>query len=93
MPAEIPQIAFSGGSISPAVFSRVDLAKFTTAVKTLRNFFVRAEGGASNRAGFQFVKEVKSSSEKTRLIPFEFNEEQAYILEFGDLYVRMYSDG
>ena len=93
MPAEIPQIAFSGGVISPSVFSRVDLAKFGTAAKTLRNFFVRAEGGASNRAGFQFVKEIKTSSEKTRLIPFEFNEEQAYILEFGNLYVRMYSDG
>ena len=93
MPAEIPQIAFSGGVISPSVFSRVDLAKFGTAAKTLRNFFVRAEGGASNRAGFQFAKEIKTSSEKTRLIPFEFNEEQAYILEFGNLYVRMYSDG
>mgnify|MGYP003132302358 CR=1 FL=1 len=93
MPAEIPQIAFSGGVISPSVFSRVDLSKFGTAVKTLRNFFVQAEGGTSNRAGFQFVKEIKTSSEKTRLIPFEFNEEQAYILEFGNLYVRMYSDG
>jgi len=93
MPYEIPQIAFTGGAVSPSVFARLDLAKFGSAVKTLRNFFVRAEGGASNRAGFQFVKEIKDSTAQTRLISFEFNEEQAYILEFGNLYIRFYSDG
>jgi|TARA_R110002110_G_scaffold43923_6_gene135928 hypothetical protein len=93
MPVEIPQIAFSGGAISPATFSRVDLAKFGSAAKTLRNFFVRAEGGASNRAGFKYAKEVKDSAVKARLIPFEFNEEQAYIIEAGNLYMRFYSDG
>ena len=93
MPLAIPQVSFAGGAISPATFSRVDLAKFGSAAKTLRNFFVRAEGGVSNRAGFQFAKEVKDSSAVTRIIGFEFNEEQAYILEFGNLYIRFYSDG
>jgi|TARA_R100001530_G_scaffold37085_1_gene28796 hypothetical protein len=93
MPSEIPQIAFSGGAISPATFSRADLAKFGSAVKTLRNFFVRAEGGASNRAGFTYMKETKDSSVQSRIIGFEFNEEQAYILEFGNLYCRVYSNG
>ena len=75
MPAEIPQIAFSGGVISPSVFSRVDLAKFGTAVKTLRNFFVRAEGGTSNRAGFQFVKKTDFSIEfYTEALKYAQNE-------------------
>ena len=93
MPKDIPQISFGGGEISPAVYSRVDLSKFSTAVKTLKNFFVNAEGGASNRAGFTYMKEVKDSTKTTRLIAFEFNEEQAYVVEFGDYYIRFYSDG
>jgi len=90
---EVPQISFAGGVISPSTFSRVDLAKFGSAAKTLDNFFVRAEGGVSNRAGFQFMKEVKDSTKITRIIGFEFNEEQAYVLEFGNLYIRFYSQG
>ena len=93
MVMEVPQISFAGGVISPATFSRVDLAKFGTAAKTLDNFFVRAEGGVSNRAGWTFMKEVKDSTATTRIIGFEFNEEQAYVLEFGNLYLRFYSNG
>jgi len=43
--------------------------------------------------GTYFVAEAKDSSKKVRLIPFQFNTEQAYVLEFGDLYIRFYKDG
>jgi hypothetical protein len=33
---------------------------------------------------------VKDSSKKTRILPFEFSATQAYIIEFGDQYVRFY---
>jgi hypothetical protein len=39
------------------------------------------------------VNEVKDSSNLGRLIPFEFSTQQAYILEFGDQYIRFYKDG
>ena len=55
--------------------------------------FVRAEGGAASRPGFQYVRSVKDSSQVVRLIPFEFNEEQAYALEFGDRYMRVVRNG
>jgi hypothetical protein len=44
------------------------------------------------RPGTMHVKEVKTSSEKVRLIEFEFSTTQAYILEFGDQYIRVYKD-
>ena len=50
------------------------------------------QGGATRRYGTRFVCEVKDSTKVTRLIPFEFNIEQAYILEFGNLYIRFYKD-
>lgn len=90
---DIPQISFGGGTISPATYARVDLQKFGSAMADMTNFFVHAEGGASNRAGFQFIKEVKDSTKRTRLIPFRFSESQAYALEFGDQYMRVINNG
>jgi hypothetical protein len=36
---------------------------------------------------------TKDSTKSTELVPFEFSETQSYVLEFGDLYMRVYTDG
>lgn len=87
------QPAFTGGELSPALWARVDLAKYGSGLKSALNLFIHPHGGASNRAGLEFVGEVKDSTKYTRLIPFQFNTEQSYILEFGNLYARVYRDG
>jgi hypothetical protein len=53
---------------------------------------VHPHGAATRRPGTKFVHEVKTSSEKTRLIPFEFSTTQTYIMEFGNQYIRFYKD-
>lgn len=87
------QPAFSAGILSPSLWSRVDLAKYATGLKTATNIFVHPHGGASNRAGLEFIREVKTSANKARLIPFQFNTEQSYILEFGAGYMRVFKNG
>ena len=82
------QKSFTGGELSPALYSRNDLAKYMIGLKKLKNGFVRAEGCISNRAGLEFVCEVKDSTNYTRLIPFSFNTEQTYIIEMGEKYAR-----
>jgi hypothetical protein len=84
---------FTGGELSPRLDGRNDLAKYTSGCKTLENFIVYPHGSAARRPGTQFVNEVKDSSAKTLLIPFEFSTEQTYMLEFGNQYVRFYKDG
>lgn len=91
--ATVVQRSFAGGEISPSLYARVDLAKYAAGLRTCRNFFVMRHGGAQNRPGSQFIAEVKDSSKAVRLIPFVFNSSQTYILEFGDLYMRVYKDG
>lgn len=93
MPAYTIQPSFSGGELAPSLHARVDLAKYAVGLKTCRNFMVQAHGGVSNRAGTKFVCETKDSTKNTRLIPFEFNTEQTYVLEFGDLIMRVIKDG
>ena len=53
---------------------------------------VHPQGMASRRIGTKFVSEVKTSSLKTRLIPFEFSTTQTYMLEFGNGYIRFFKD-
>lgn len=87
------QPSFTAGELSPALNARIDLAKFATGLATAVNLFIHPHGGASNRAGFEFIREVKASVNRARMIPFQFNTEQSYILEFGDAYFRVFRDG
>ena len=87
------QKSFTGGELSPSLYARNDLAKYSVGLKTLKNGFVRAEGCVSNRAGLELVCEVKNSDKKVRIIPFSFNTQQTYIIELGDEYARFIKDG
>lgn len=89
----ICQKSFCGGELSPALYTRNDLAKYAIGLKTLKNGFVHQEGAVSNRAGLEFVGATKNSEEQTRLIPFAFNTEQTYIIEFGNKYARFIKYG
>ena len=44
------------------------------------------------RGGTKFVRSVKDATDRCGWIRFQFNVEQAYVLEVGDLYVRFYTD-
>ena len=87
------QPSFTAGELSPALGARVDLTKYQSGLRTALNVFVHPHGGVSNRAGLQFVHEIKNSALRARLIRFQFNTEQTYILEFGDHYIRIFRDG
>lgn len=87
------QPSFAGGEISPNVYGRVDLAKYSVALRRCRNFIVRQYGGIENRPGTRFIAEAKYPNRKCRLIPFQFSTVQTYALEFGHLYMRVYKDG
>jgi len=83
---------FTGGELSPRLDGRNDLTKYASGCKTLENMVVYPHGSAARRPGTQFVSEVKDSTKKTRLVPFEFSTTQTYMLEFGNQYIRFYKD-
>lgn len=87
------QPSFTAGELSPSLYGRVDLNRYYTGLKTCQNFIVRPYGGVANRPGTQFIAEVKDSTKAVRLIPFQFSVVQAYVLEFGEEYMRVYKDG
>jgi hypothetical protein len=87
------QSNLSGGEVSDAIAARTDIDKYKSSAYKVENFFVQVHGGLTNRAGLEYVAPAKTPSTPVRLIPFEFNTTQTYILEFGNLYMRVYKDG
>jgi len=83
----------TAGELSPKLAGQVNLDKYKNGAETVENYTIFKQGGATRAPGTRFVKEVKDSTAKTILVPFEFNITQAYILEFGNLYIRIYKDG
>ena len=84
--------SFVSGELGDKLSGRIDFAKYNSGAKQLTNFLVHPQGAATRRVGTQFIAEVKDSSKKTRLIPFEFSTVQTYVLEFGNQYMRVYKD-
>jgi hypothetical protein len=93
MPQYPIQTNLTAGEFSPRMALRVDFAKYPNGVETLENYIVLPQGGVTRAPGTRYVAEVKDSSKSTRLIPFEFSTTQAYMLEFGNQYIRFYRDG
>lgn len=87
------QVSFAAGELAPSLYGREDLAKYAVGLRTLKNFTVHPHGGVSNRAGMRFVAEAKYADKAVRLVPFEYSDADAYLLEFGDGYVRFYKGG
>lgn len=83
--------SFSSGELTPELFGRIDLAKFQAGLGLCRNFVVLPHGPAANRSGTEFVKEVKNSLVKTRLIPFTYSVTQTMAIEVGAGYFRFHS--
>ena len=82
--------AFTAGEISPRLEGRTNLEKYSQGLSDLTNMVVMPHGGVTRRPGTEYLGEVKSSSVKTRLIPFQFKTSDTYILEFGDQVMRVF---
>ncbi|MCD7740187.1 MAG: hypothetical protein LUH11_02440 [Candidatus Gastranaerophilales bacterium] len=89
----LTQDSFTRGELSPRLDARISLEQYSIGLKTAKNAVIHQEGCISNRMGMEFCGEVKYSTKTTRVIKFVFNQEQTYMLEFGDKYIRFLKDG
>ena len=91
--ANLIQTNFTSGEVSPLMRGRVDVNKYANGAQEIVNFLVRPQGGLLKRSGTRFVNETKFQDKKSRIREFIFSNNQSYILEFGERYVRVYRDG
>lgn len=91
--ANIAQRSFAGGELAPALYARTDQTKYATGLRTCRNFQVLRSGGVANRPGTMYVGSLKDPSKRGRLVRFAFSAADAYVLEFGERYIRFIRSG
>lgn len=84
---------FTAGEFSERLYGRVDIQRYQNGARAISNAWPVIHGGALRRHGTLYVAETKDSTKLARLIPFVFNLEQTYVLEFGHQYMRVYKDG
>lgn len=81
---------FSAGELSLRMYGRTDVARYANGAKVIENGLCMIHGGIMRRWGTVFEASAKFPAKRARLIPFIFNRDQAYVLEFGHLYMRVF---
>ncbi len=81
---------FTAGEVTPELLGRGDLRAYDNGALKLRNVFIQPTGGVVRRSGLRFIDSVAG---RGRLISFEFNTEQTYLLVVTSLQIAIYSDG
>lgn len=84
--------SLNAGEFSPFMGGRSDFAKYAYSSKLLQNFIALVQGPVTRRGGTYHAAAKKTSASRGWLVRFEFSATQAWILEFGDLYLRFFTN-
>lgn len=90
--ASLIQNAFNAGELSALLLGRQDIKKYASGLYTCYNAIPLAQGGWTRRPGTAFLHQCKHHDKAARLIPFQYSVDQTYILEFGEQYIRFFTD-
>lgn len=82
--------SFASGELSPELFGRADLRAYENGAASLRNVVIFPAGGVRRRPGLRHVARIDGGP--GRLVAFEFNTEQTYLLLFQSGRMRVFQD-
>lgn len=86
------QSGFNAGELSPLYYGVTDSPRYKKGLQTCLNYIPTLQGPLMRRPGTKYMNAVKDSSNPPILVPFQFSITQAYVLEFGDQYIRFYAN-
>jgi hypothetical protein len=81
---------FTAGEVSRDLLGRGDLRAYENGALSLRNVFINPTGGVTRRAGLAYID---TADDDGKLIAFEFNTAQTYLLALTDGQIAIYADG
>lgn len=87
----IPTIktTFTSGEVSSDLLGRGDLNAYDNGALKLRNVFIQPTGGIIRRSGLRYIDTALG---KGRMMAFEFNSEQTYLLVLTHLKLSIYAN-
>lgn len=83
------QWSFNGGELGPRMRSRVDQERYSISVEEMVGWLPTLQGPAAAAPGTIFVEVAAGPS---RLIPFEYNPTQGYVIEGSEGVLRFYTN-
>ena len=92
------QTNFSTGELDPLLRARVDLPAYRNALEEATNVVVQPQGGVRRRPGTRYITSLPNSGSDSagngvRLVPFEFNTDDSYMLCFTHNRMYIFKDG
>jgi len=90
--ASLIQNAFNAGELSSLMLGRQDVDKYGSGMFVCLNGIPFVQGGWTRRPGFAFLHQCKHHAKLARVIPFQYSITQTYILEFGEQYIRFFTN-
>ena len=87
-----PQVAFSSGEIDPLLHRRFDYQRFQTGLAKCNGFLPLPQGGFTRAPGTWYRGATRGNA-KAILVPFQFAADDALILEFTHLKMRVWRYG
>lgn len=87
------QVTFSSGEVSPDLESRTDIERYSSGLSKSKNVLCTNKGDLIPRPGTIYVDESITSTEKQRLIPFKFSDDESYMIELTNQKMRIFKDG
>ncbi|MFO0253731.1 MAG: hypothetical protein ACK52V_06415 [Betaproteobacteria bacterium] len=90
--ASLAQHGFNAGEWSPLLLGRQDLEKYSRALQVCKNAVLLTQGAWTRRPGTVYLHQAKHHAKKCRLFPFQFSVTQTYTLEFGENYIRFFTN-
>lgn len=86
------QSSFTAGELSPRVLGRTDIDRYQQGLKRCRNAHTVVQGGVKRRAGTRYtVAAAVNTNDGSVLVPFIAGRASAWMCEFSDASVRIYS--
>lgn len=93
MPRQIiTQNLFTAGEISPNLYSRTETDEYKKGLETATNVVVTPYGPVKKRNGSKFIAELKDSNAAVKLVRYQFSTDISYVLEFGNQYIRFFTN-
>lgn len=89
--ATFVQSDFSRGELSRRLDGRFDIPFYYQGASKLRNMITMPQGGVTRMPGTIYMGQAKYADKPCRLIPFQPNAAEKYILEVGEQYIRIWN--
>lgn len=90
--ASLIQNSFNGGELSSLMLGRQDVDKYLAGLFVCLNAIPLTQGAWTRRPGTAYLHQCKHHAKLARVIPFQYSITQTYVLEFGEQYIRFFTE-